>query len=113
MSLLVIALLGQSLAVAPDVRAIEVAISRPRLDHCDELACSYRPARNYDVRAVICEPAPVAGDVVCTYERAEAPAVQPIAPGEAAAPDRRVWNAARTEFRSVGTGWFVLTDLDD
>ena len=31
----------------------------------------------------------------------------------AAAPDRRVWNAARTEFRSVGTGWFVLTDSDD
>ena len=113
MSLLVIALLGQSPAPAPDVRALEAAISRPRLDHCDELVCHYRPLRTFAVRAVACEPAPAAGDVVCVYERAEASPVLPVTPGEAPAPDRRVWNAARTEFRSVGTGWIVLLDSDD
>lgn len=113
MNLLLIALLSQSPAPGPDARAIEAAISRPRLQHCDEIACYYRPARNFAVRAEVCEPAPAPGDVVCTYERMGASPVRPIDPGVAPPPDTRIWSLARTEFRATGATWFVIRDSDD
>lgn len=100
--------------VTPTSDELTDALSRPRLDWCDALVCTYRLGHEYVVRELRCTPR-TAETVACNYERTlfDFASVRPLREGEAAPPDTRAWVAAETELRRVGERWSVVADSGD
>lgn len=103
----VVFLLQSAVALAgnltPTTDELTDALSRPRLDWCDALVCTYRLGRQYVARDVKCDLLS-AGTVVCAYERTafDFAWLRPLRRGEAIPPDTRKWEAAKTELKRLG-----------
>jgi hypothetical protein len=100
--------------VTPTSDELADALSRPRLDWCDALVCTYRLGREYVVREVRCTQRTVE-TAVCNYERTlfDFEWAIPLREGEAVPPDTRRWVAAETELRRIGERWSVVADSGD
>ena len=111
-------LLPSAVTLGPDVmptaNELTNALSRPRLDWCDALVCTYRLGREYVVREVRCTQRTV-DTAVCAYERTpfDFEWVRPLREAEAAPADTRSWVAAETELRRFGEWWSVVADSGD
>ena len=100
--------------VTPTSDELTDALSRPRLDWCDALVCTYRIGHEYVVRGVRCT-RPTVETAVCNYERTlfDFERARPLREGEAVPPDTRKWSAAETELRRTGERWSVVADSGD
>jgi hypothetical protein len=107
-------------SAGPDSSEIGDALSVPRLQSCDDLACYHSPREHYAIRDLRCR----VGDAalfVCDYERAKTE-LRLLAPTPVlkrrlgiARPDEGetplVWNKARSSLsRGDGGSWRIVAD---
>jgi hypothetical protein len=91
------------------------ALSRPRLEWCDEIMCTHRLGRQYLAREVKCDLLPLVEEVLCAYERTpfDFASVRPLRKGEANPPDTRRWEAAKTQLKRFAGQWIIISDSAD